>query len=152
MKMTCVINFLCRSRCRASRWASWMHGSVSTSHVAGWYMHYVYICVSYMVHVHVCMYVAICSYVCNLASYPVLRARASMNFWKPVKTRVPQNTYPVCTECTLRGLLHVQQYKLHCVCSLSITALHLHTLSITQSLVRFKVWHTVMQYSRAGLK
>ena len=32
-------------------------------------------------------------------------------------TRVPQNTYLVCTECTVRGLLHVQQYKLHCTCS-----------------------------------
>ena len=41
---------------------------------------------------------------------------ASSCIWK---TRVPQNTYPVRTECTVRGLLHVQQYKLHCICCLS---------------------------------
>ena len=31
---------------------------------------------------------------------------------------------PVRTECTVRGLLHVQRYKLHCARCLSITALH----------------------------
>ena len=83
-------------------------------------------------------------------------------------TRVQQNTYPVCTECTVRGLLHVQWYKLHCTYCLSHEGRRFYTLRVegnsllcTTRCFNFyclgccimhnnEAWHTIMQYSRAG--